>query len=285
MKNKINRKFLVLLTLPLLFGICSSSIDNGIINSSVRQPTLKDWVNKGVSQSGNSFTFAKKDASLSTKTSLQNFILTLHLTTTAGAEGVILFHTSADSRSMTKGYQVIINNSDYRTGNPQKTGSLAFIRNNFVRNASDEKGFDMQISVKSNHISIKVNDKLISDYIEPDKPQRMAGKEGMILSSGRVIIQKNSAAGSMLIDRISLASLPDSPRETPDPLTVDSVGEALTKLNQMGFPVIDFHGHLKGGLTSDQVSEHGRKYGYNFGIITSTQGNARRLQLALRYQF
>jgi hypothetical protein len=26
-------------------------------------------------------------------------------------------------------------------------------------------------------------------------------------------------------------------------------------------------------------------YSYNFGIITSTQGNARRLQLALRYQF
>jgi len=135
-----------------------------------------------------------------------------------------------------------------------------------VRNAADDQWFDMQISVKANHISVKVNDKLISDYIQPDKPQRIAGKEGMILSSGRVIIQKSSEAGSIQIDKISIASLPDSPREIPDPLTVDSVGEALTKLNQMGFPLIDFHGHLKGGLTADQVSEHGRKYGYNYGI-------------------
>ncbi len=34
----------------------------------------------------------------------------------------------------------------------------------------DDQWFDMQISVKANHISVKVNDKLISDYIEPDKP-------------------------------------------------------------------------------------------------------------------
>jgi hypothetical protein len=266
MKYNIKKKFLVILTAPILFGICGSSIDNGIVYDSGQQPTIKDWVNQGVNQSGTSFTFDKKDARLSTKSSLQNFILNLHIKTTAGAEGVILFHANADEKSMSRGYQVIINNSDYRAGNPQKTGSLAYIRNNFVRNASDDKWFDMQIYVKSNHISIKVNDKLISDYIEPQNPQRIKGKEGMVLSSGRVIIKKSSATGSMQIDRISMASLPDSPRETSDPMTVDSIGEALTGLNQMGFPLIDFHGHLKGGLTVDQVTEHGRKYGYNYGI-------------------
>jgi hypothetical protein len=94
----------------------------------------------------------------------------------------------------------------------------------------------------------------------------MAGKEGMVLSSGLVIIQKSNTEGTMQIDRIHLASLPESTAETPDPLTVDSIGEALTRLNQMGFPVIDYHGHLKGGLTVGQVTEHGRKYGYNYGI-------------------
>ncbi len=96
-------------------------------------------------------------------------------------------------RILPKGYQVIINNSDYRAGNPQKTGSLAFIRNNFVSNAIDDQWFDMQISVKANHISVKVNNKLISDYIEPAKPRRIEGKEGMVLSSGHVIISKSSA--------------------------------------------------------------------------------------------
>ena len=81
--------------------------------------------------------------------------LNLHVKTTAGAEGIILFHAPADGNNLTKGYQVIINNSDYRAGNPQKTGSLAFIRNNFVRNALDDKWFDLQISVKANHIISK----------------------------------------------------------------------------------------------------------------------------------
>jgi hypothetical protein len=266
MKNNSNRKFAVVMAASLILGVCSSSVNNDTIKGPGKPSELKDWVNQGVIQSGNNLTFDRKDARLSTKASLKSFTLNLHLKTTPGSEGLIIFHTPADGSNLSKGYQVIINNSDYRTGNAQKTGSLAFIRNNFVRNALDDKWFDMEISVKSNHISVKVNDKLISDYIEPLKPQRYDGREGMILSSGIVIIQKSNAAGSIQIDKISLAPLQDTPRETPDPLTIDSVGEALTKLNQMGFPLIDFHGHLKGGLTVDQVSEHGRKYGYNYGI-------------------
>jgi hypothetical protein len=256
MKKNINRNLPVILAASLVFGVCSSS----------NQPSLKDWINEGVKQTGNILTFEQKDARLSTKASLNGFILNLHVKTTPGAEGKILFHVPVDDKKLTGGYQVIINNSDYRTGNPQKSGSLSFIRNNFVRNAMDDKWFDLQISLKANHISVKINDKLISDYIEPITPKRIAGKEGMVLSSGRVIIQKSSTAGTIQIDKCSITPLPDSPREMPDPLTTDSVGEALTRLNQMGFPLIDFHGHLKGGLTVDQVSEHGRKYGYNYGI-------------------
>jgi len=266
MKYKNKKKFVILVMAAVVFGVCSSSVNNGIIRGSGSQLTLKDWINHGVVQSGDIVTFNKKGARLSTKAGVQNFVLNIHLKTSAGAEGLVLFHTNADGKTLTKGYQVIINNNEYRTGNPQKTGSLSYIRNNFVRNAADDQWFDIQITVRSNHISVKVNDKLISDYIEPEKAHRIAGKEEMILSSGHIIIQKNSEAGSMQIDRIGLSHLPESPRETTDPLTIDSIGEALTLLNQMGFPLIDFHGHLKGGLTSDQVSEHGRKFGYNYGI-------------------
>jgi hypothetical protein len=266
MKNKVNSKFLVILTASLIFCVCISSVNRGPDNNSLKQAVLKDWVNQGVNQSGSTYTFGKKESRLSTKASLQSFILNLHVKTTGGAEGAILFHAPADGKKLNQGYQVVINSSDYRTGNPQKSGSLAFIRNNFVRNTFDDRWFDMQITVKANHISVKINDKLISDYTEPLNPQRIPGKEGMILSSGRVVIQKSNSTGTLQIDRISVAALPDSPRETPDLLTTDSVGEALTTLNEMGYPLIDFHGHLKGGLTVEQVSEHGRKFGYNYGI-------------------
>jgi hypothetical protein len=54
---------------------------------------------------------------------------------------------------------------------------------------------------------------------------------------------------------------------TSDSLFVnDSTGEMLTLLNQQDFPVIDFHAHLKGGLTVDEVCAHGRINGYNYGL-------------------
>lgn len=266
MKKNNNGKFTVILAATLVFGIGSSSVSHNTTMSAGLQSELKDWTSHGVVQSGNSFIFDRKDARLSTKAGMQNFILNIHVKTTAGAEGMVVFHSPADGKNFTKGYQVIINNSGYRAGNPQKSGSLAFIRNNYVSNAIDDQWFDMQISVKANHISVSVNNRLISDYIEPAKPCRVEAREGMVLSSGHVIISKSSTSGSIQIDKISLTTLPDMPRENPDPLTTDSVGEALTRLNQIGFPLIDFHGHLKGGLTVEQVNEHGRKHGYNYGI-------------------
>ena len=51
--------------------------------------------------------------------------------------------------------------------------------------------------------------------------------------------------------------------------TTDEVSEQLTILNQQGFPLIDFHGHLKGGLTMNDITQHGRNTGYNYGIAAN----------------
>ncbi len=52
MKNISKRKFLVILAASVIFGVCSSSVNNGKISSSGRQPELKDWVNQGVNAIG-----------------------------------------------------------------------------------------------------------------------------------------------------------------------------------------------------------------------------------------
>jgi hypothetical protein len=49
----------------------------------------------------------------------------------------------------------------------------------------------------------------------------------------------------------------------------DSITDQVNQLNEIGFPLIDFHGHLKGGLTMDQACQHARDNGYNYGIAAN----------------
>ena len=93
---------------------------------------------------------------------VRNFELTVKLKTTAGAEGLLIF-AATNAASTADGYEVRINNSDYRTGNLQKTGSLSRVRNNFVRTAVDDQWFTLGVTVEANHIKVVVNDKTISE--------------------------------------------------------------------------------------------------------------------------
>jgi len=185
--------------------------------------------------------------------------------TTQGAEASLGFHTSAGIKN--QGYSVTLNNSDYRSGNPQKTGSLSLIRNNFVRTARDDQWFNLKIEVRANHIIVAVDDKIVSEYIQHDEPARIEGFENMILSEGGLILQKSGESGQVLVGNIFIEVLDKNlPSEVDTVFLNDTTGEMLTLLNQQGFPVIDFHGHLKGGLTVEQISRHGRMNGYNYGI-------------------
>ncbi|MEJ2398172.1 MAG: hypothetical protein P8Z67_07985, partial [Gammaproteobacteria bacterium] len=43
----------------------------------------------------------------------------------------------------------------------------------------------------------------------------------------------------------------------------------LIKLHSYGFPLLDLHVHLKGGLTQEEALAHARKYGFNYGIAVN----------------
>ncbi len=43
----------------------------------------------------------------------------------------------------------------------------------------------------------------------------------------------------------------------------------IAELNRAGFPVIDFHSHLKGGLTIEQLLEHSRETGIRYGVAVN----------------
>jgi len=259
--------YLIIITLPLTFAACDMRLKEGTITYAGMQNASKFWKPYEVKMNDSIVILEKQNARLVSKFSLRNFIATINLKTTGGAWGYVMFHTSGNSDSAVKGYKVLINNTDYRNGNPQKTGSLCLMRNNFVRTVTEDTWFELQVTVRANHITVKVNQNLISEYIEPDNPERIDGLEGMILSSGYIILQKSSDMGQFQVGEINIEALSaDIAGEETDPSSPDLTAKALDELNQRGFPLIDFHGHLKGGLTVEEVCRHGRLHGYNYGI-------------------
>jgi hypothetical protein len=264
-RNFLNGSIVALLVIGL--AACGPVIKKGENVQVGGQNLTRYWIAENVSVSGDTVILEKSDASITSKFKIQNFTITARLLTTGGAEGKLLFHTSVSGKDASKGYVVMINNSDYRAGSPQKTGSLMFIRNNYVRTGSDDKWFNLKIEVRGNHIRVYVDDRIISEYIQSADPLRIKGLEGMILSDGNFILQKSNDTGKIKVGDIRIEAYEsDILAETDSVFINDTTGEMLTLMNQRGFPVIDFHGHLKGGLTVEQVCQHGRAFGYNYGI-------------------
>src|SRR5665647_224231 len=223
-----------------------------------------------ISASGEGFLLKNEKSAISSNFKVKNFEFTVKLKTTAGAEGVLVF-AAPDASDSEKGYAVKINNSDYRVGSPQKTGSLLKIRNNFVRTAADNEWFNVVVTVNGSKIKVTVNNKTISEYEEPANVQRSGDIVGRVLSDGFITIRKTNGDGDILVGEMTI--LPMEENLKTDVVTYnnepDSIMKVVDLLNQQEFPLIDFHGHLKGGLTMDQACQHARDNGYNYGIAAN----------------
>ena len=232
----------------------------------VDSPNLEmNWLQTDVSKSADGFLLKNQSSAIASKFQVRNFEFTAKLKTTSGAEGILVF-AAPDIKSAEKGYSIKINNSDYSEGNPQKTGSLLLIRNNFVRTATNDKWFNLSVIVKGNHIKVTVDDKTVSEYNEPANLQRTGDLADKVLAKGSLMIQKSNPEGELVIGEMSVLQLADQLKDTLAVAEPDSLMRVVDLLNEQKFPLIDFHCHLKGGLTMDQVCQHARDNGYNYGV-------------------
>ncbi len=230
----------------------------------------KYWKINEVTVKDVQFLLEKNNASVTSRFRIRSFELSFKMKTTQGAVGRINFATSKryDQENF-RGYSVMINNSDYSTGSAQKTGSLSKIRNNFIRTVEDNEWFDMNISVLGNHIRISVNGKLTSEYTEPQNVNRFVTFAGIVLSRSFISLRKTSDAGEIVIADMKIKPITEEISRTPPPVKNDSLLEVIDSLNQREFPLIDFHVHLKGGLTMDQVCQHARENGFCYGVAAN----------------
>lgn len=219
---------------------------------------LAGWSLKGTIQDDNGTLTLSNNGTLTSDATYQNFCLKGKFLAEAGSEGAILFHTDG-----TSGYEVLIHNG--AQDGSRKTGSLSHVRNLYRSLAEDGEWFDLEINVRGKNIAVAVNGTDVVCYTEPEKPYRTEANAQQLLGSGKLMIAARQ--GDIQVKDIVVAALPDDAKNMNDTLpALDEQTDGAIRLQQQDFPVIDWHVHLKGGLTKEIAHALSMNYGINYGV-------------------
>ena len=137
----------------------------------------------------------------------KNFEFKAEVMTTPGSNSGIYFHTIYQQGSWpAKGYEVQVNNShtDWR-----RTGSLygiVDVKEVFVK---DNEWFTEYIKVQGKRVQIKINDKIVVDYTEPENLQRDGGDSLRKISSGTFALQGHDPKSKVYFKNLMVRVLPD----------------------------------------------------------------------------
>ena len=205
------------------------------------------------------------------KARFKNFELQAEVLTKPGANSGIYFHTQYQEKDFpAKGYEVQIDNSYVGEGNYREykmTGSLYAVRNIYKPLMRDDEWFTVHIAVIGKRVTIRLNDMLVVDYVEPDNPPREGEWSGRLLSEGTFALQCHDPGSKVYFKNIRVKPLPDSVSdESTEKPNMDERYRRIARLHASNFPLVDFHVHLKGGLTLEQALAMSRKNGINYGI-------------------
>lgn len=134
----------------------------------------------------------------------KNFEFKAQVMTTPGSNSGMFIHTAyQDTGWPSKGYEIQVNNShtDWR-----RTGSLYAVQDVKEQFVKDNEWYTEHIIVQGKHITIKINDKTVVDYTEPDTlPQDRGDKK---LSSGTIALQGHDPQSKVYFKDVMIKPLP-----------------------------------------------------------------------------
>lgn len=137
----------------------------------------------------------------------KNFEFKAEVMTTPGSNSGIYFHTQyQESGWPSKGYEVQVNNShtDWR-----RTGSLYSVQDVKEVYVKDNVWFTEYIKVEGKRVIIKINDKTVVDYTEPENTQRPADMSGRVISDGTFALQGHDPKSKVYFKNIMVKPLAD----------------------------------------------------------------------------
>ena len=195
----------------------------------------------------------------------KNFELSAELMTRPGSNSGVYFHTAfKESGGPRAGFEVQINNSF--KGDNRRTGSLYGVRNFYQQFVHDNQWFNLKIIVRGNQVQVRLNDVLVVDYVEPIPPFRADASFDRVIAQGTFALQGPDAESTTYFKGIRVRPLPENLSPLEESPQVDEVYREIMRLGVENFPVVDYHVHLKGGLTLDQALANSRRLGINYGI-------------------
>jgi len=137
----------------------------------------------------------------------KNFEFKADVMTYPGSNSGIYFHTQFQQGGWpSKGYEVQVNNShtDWR-----RTGSLYAIQDVKEVYVKDSVWYTEYIKVEGKHVTIKINDKTVVDYTEPENVERPEGMKDRKLSSGTFALQGHDPNSKVCFKNIMVKPLAD----------------------------------------------------------------------------
>jgi hypothetical protein len=136
----------------------------------------------------------------------KNFELKVRVMTTPGSNSGIFFHTAYQENGWpSKGYEVQVNNShtDWR-----RTGSLYAVQDVREVFVKDNEWFTETIRVEGKHITVKINDRTVVDYTEPEGVEKEEGRAEKRLSSGTIALQGHDPESKAYYKEVLIRALP-----------------------------------------------------------------------------
>ncbi|MFV0591170.1 MAG: family 16 glycoside hydrolase [Draconibacterium sp.] len=265
--------FYLLLFIVLFAAACKPSVPVGEWQSMFDGKTLDGW--KKASEHPESFSVedgaikcSGERSHLFYKQSFKNFELEAEVKTLDKSNSGIYICTEYQAENFPlTGYEIQINNT-FTGDNPQvperrKTGSISSIRNIYFPFVNDNEWFKIRIRVVANFVEVFLNDVKVNEYTQPENPWR--GKEAVkrLLGEGTIALQAHDPGSTAYFKNLRIKALPESEKKVVDDLEWDT---KVTQLHRAGFPLIDYHVHLKGGLTIDEVVANSQRVGINYGV-------------------
>jgi hypothetical protein len=209
-------------------------------------------------------------------TDFKNFELEAEVLASPRANSGIYFHTKFQSSGcLAKGFEVQVDNSalgegDYRER--KKTASLYGVRNVYRQFAGDNEWFKLNVLVRGKNVQIRLNGTLMVDYTEPAPVVFAKGVErDRRLDVGTFALQGHDAGSKARFRALRVRRLAD---DTPTPAdavapVVDDLYRKILTLGAENYPMVDYHVHLKNGLTLEQALMRSRRDGINYGIAVN----------------
>lgn len=204
----------------------------------------------------------------------KNFELKVEAMARPGANSGIYFHTQFQPQGWPeKGFEVQISNTQLGEGGyreRKKTGSLYAVRNVYKQLAGDDEWFELHVIVRGKRVQVLLNGILVVDYIEPQPPVTPADMPGRVLGRGTFALQGHDPHSKVFFRNIRVKPLPDDlSGDASDPHVVDDVYRELLRLSAQNYPLVDYHVHLKGGLTLEDALRESRHLGIQYGIAVN----------------